>query len=160
MPGKSAAVVDVQFAIDTPGIPPAPEIRAVVRAALEGAGCGEAVELSVRVTGYDEITALNRDYRGRDRPTNVLSFAVEQLAGQPGGEPRILGDIVVCAPVLADEARAQHKALADHWAHILTHGTLHLLGYDHEHEEEAEAMESLESRILAARGIANPYSAR
>lgn len=160
MPRNRSAVIDIQLAAGISGVPSDEQIRESVVAAIAATDRDTAVELSVRVTGRDEIRALNRDYRGRDRPTNVLSFPAELPAGLPGSAPQPLGDIVICAPVLEDEAQAQNKPLADHWAHMLTHGTLHLLGYDHEDETDAEVMESLESRILAERGIADPYSAR
>jgi len=105
------------------------------------------------------MRGLNRDYRGKDKPTNVLSFPAGQVAGLPDAEPVPLGDIVVCADVVSDEAATQEKAPADHWAHMLVHGTLHLLGFDHEDETDAATMEALETRILAAGGVADPYGA-
>ena len=111
-------------------------------------------ELSVRLVGEREGAGLNREYRGVDRPTNVLSF--------PSGLPvldgvALLGDLVFCPAVIAREARDQAKRLQDHWAHLIVHGTLHLLGHDHRDASEANAMEALEIRLLSATGIADPY---
>jgi probable rRNA maturation factor len=97
-------------------------------------------------------------YRDKDRPTNVLSFPAGDIVGLPDDAPHLLGDVVVCAGVVAGEAAEQGKRLEDHWAHMLVHGTLHLLGHDHGDEREAEAMEALEARILAAGDIKDPYS--
>jgi probable rRNA maturation factor len=108
--------------------------------------------LGIRVVGSRESRALNGRWRGRDAPTNVLSFpAAAELRG------RELGDVVVCAPVVAREARRQGKRLAAHWAHMVVHGTLHLLGYDHLHAADAERMEGRERVLLARLGIADPY---
>ncbi|MDX1517972.1 MAG: rRNA maturation RNase YbeY [Woeseiaceae bacterium] len=151
------ARVDVQVAATGDGIPDTATIRRWVRRALAEAGAAGEPEVSVRVVDKAEMQSLNRQYRDRDRPTNVLSFPAGPLAGLPAGEAGPLGDIVVCAAVVADEATEQHKPLAEHWAHMLVHGTLHLLGYDHEGTDEAEEMESLEARILELSGISNPY---
>ncbi len=123
-----------------------------VSAALSGR-CSEA-ELSLRIVDATEITELNRHYRGGDYATNVLSFPAdlpEEL------DLPHLGDIVVCAEVVAREAGEQHKPLAAHWAHMLVHGTLHLLGHDHIDDTEADEMEALERTILAGLGYPDPY---
>ena len=112
-------------------------------------------ELSVRIVDLDEGRALNARWRDRDRPTNVLSFPADLPAEL--GIP-LLGDLVICAPVVVREAAEQGKAEADHWAHLVVHGVLHLLGHDHEIEAEAEAMEALERRVLAGLGIGDPYA--
>ncbi|MBL0164373.1 MAG: rRNA maturation RNase YbeY [Xanthomonadales bacterium] len=114
-------------------------------------------ELSIRLADADEGHSLNRQYRQRDYPTNVLSFPVELPAGV---KLPLLGDLVICAPVVAREAHEQGKSLRDHHAHMTVHGTLHLLGYDHENDDDATRMESLERKILAALGIADPYVQR
>ena len=134
-------------------------IRAWVTRALEAAAATPGVEVSVRIVAEDEMRALNRDYRDKDKPTNVLSFPAGQVTGLPEAEPMPIGDIVVCADVVSNEAAEQGKAPPDHWAHMLVHGTLHLLGFDHEADAEAAAMETLESRILAEQGVADPYGA-
>ncbi|MCA1748268.1 MAG: rRNA maturation RNase YbeY [Parasphingopyxis sp.] len=122
-----------------------------------------AVEISIRLTDDDEVHTLNRQYRDKDRPTNVLSFPMVQpdmldgLANSDDGEV-LLGDLVLAAGVCRSEAEEKGIALADHAAHLLVHGVLHLLGYDHERgEADAEAMEALECEALAAMGIADPY---
>ncbi len=109
-------------------------------------------ELGIRVVGSRESRALNERWRGRPRPTNVLSFpAAPALRGKQ------LGDLVVCAPVVAREAREQGKAIRAHWAHMIVHGTLHLLGFDHERAADAKRMEGRERKLLARLGIADPY---
>jgi probable rRNA maturation factor len=140
----------VQYAARAEGLPGRPAIRGWVKAALAGGG-RRGGEVTVRFVGADESRALNRAYRGRDAPTNVLSFAYET-------EPRIEGDLVVCVPVLVREAGEQRKSLEAHCAHLIVHGMLHLLGYDHETgEEDARRMEGLERDILASLGFGDPY---
>jgi len=117
-------------------------------------------ELGIRVVDMDEGHALNKRYRNRDKATNVLSFSPNRVPELPGDEPLPLGDLVLGAPVVEREARQQGKDLAEHWAHLLVHGTLHLLGYDHATAAEAASMEALEVAILADGGIANPYTDR
>ena len=134
-------------------------IRTWVSRALEAAGASPHAEISVRVVDAKEMRVLNRDYRNKEKPTNVLSFPAGPVAGLPDAEPVPIGDIVVCAEVVGAEAAAQSKPLQDHWAHILVHGTLHLLGFDHIENDEAAAMEGLEIRILGAYGVADPYGA-
>lgn len=162
MAARSAAevTVDVQIAVDDAGVPSRTAMAGWVRSALDAAGHDGASEVSVRVVGDAEMQELNRAYRGKDRPTNVLSFPAGDHATPPGEEVTVLGDIVICAAVVHAEAEAQAKAAAAHWAHMLVHGTLHLLGYDHEEAPEAAVMEGLETRILAAAGVADPYGAQ
>lgn len=114
----------------------------------------EGGELTIRIVDEEESRALNRDYRGRDRPTNVLSFPLD---APPGVPLRILGDLVICAPVVAREAREQGKPEEAHWAHLVVHGVLHLRGHDHQRPEEARRMEAEEVRILAELGFGDPY---
>ena len=150
--------VDVNVDCHARSIPPAATIKAWVEAALAAAGLGErALEIAVRVVDEDTIRVLNRDYRGKDEATNVLSFPAGELHGLPAAASRPFGDIVVCASIVDTEARAERKAVANHWAHMLVHGTLHLAGFDHVNDEDAARMESLEVRILARKGIADPY---
>jgi len=110
--------------------------------------------ITIRLVDRAESQALNRQFRGNDRPTNVLSFPGEL---PPEIEPDYLGDIVICTPLVEDEARGQNKPPLAHWAHMLVHGVLHLKGYDHIDNDEAEEMEALECRILASMGFVNPY---
>jgi len=146
--------LDVQYAIvDDDGEPPSPElIRTWVEAALNDQR--DVAELTVRIVAAEEIQELNRNYRHKDKPTNVLSFPFEKIDGI---ELPLLGDIVICAAVVAREAQQQHKPLLNHWAHMVVHGVLHLLGYDHIDEVEAEEMETLEIKVLQGLGINNPY---
>lgn len=111
-------------------------------------------EVTVRMVDIEESQALNRDYRGQDKPTNVLSFP---FAAPPGIELPLLGDLVVCRQVVEQEASAQRKPLMDHWAHMIIHGCLHLLGFDHIKDDEAQIMEAKEVVLLAQLGINNPY---
>lgn len=113
-------------------------------------------DIAIRLVETAEIQQLNRDYRQQDKPTNVLSFPFDMPAGVAGLAP-ILGDLAICAAVVAREAAEQHKPLPAHWAHMVVHGTLHLLGYDHIDDAEAETMEALEIAILAQLGFDNPY---
>ncbi|CAG1011900.1 Endoribonuclease YbeY [Burkholderiaceae bacterium] len=116
-----------------------------IRAALEA-----PAEITVRVVDAEEARALNSEYRGRDYATNVLTFDYSH-------EPLVVADLIICAPVVADEARDQKLALEAHYAHLLVHGTLHAQGYDHEAEDDAETMEARESAIVMALGFADPY---
>ena len=144
--------VEVQLATRAAGVPPAAELRRWADAALQRPS--EFAELVVRVVGRREGAQLNERYRGRPGATNVLSFPFE---APPGMESRCLGDVVICAPVVQREARAQGKAQEAHWAHMVVHGVLHLRGYDHRTESEAGEMERLETEILAGLGYGNPY---
>lgn len=112
-------------------------------------------ELAVRVVGLEESRRLNARYRGRDRPTNVLSFAVAGAALPAGARP--LGDLVICPRIVQDEARRQRKTVRAHWAHLIVHGALHLIGYDHERPGEARRMERREIAVLKRLGFGNPY---
>ena len=159
MSRDSAPAVDVQIACSSNDIPPTSEIEAWVARALRASGEAFAAqaELSVRVVDTREMQDLNREYRQQDKPTNVLSFPGGPVAGLPAGAATILGDVVVCADVVSREAAEQRKPLADHWAHMLVHGTLHLLGYDHGNASQAAEMEGLETRILEQYGLRDPY---
>jgi len=116
-----------------------------IRAALEG-----PAEITVRIVDADEGRMLNRDYRGRDYATNVLTFDY-------GREPVVSADLILCAPVVADEAKQQRLTLEAHYAHLLVHGTLHAQGYDHEADDDAQRMETRESEIVSGLGFADPY---
>ncbi len=145
--------LDLQIALDMPGLPAESEFQRWAKAALTGANYPKDAELTIRIVNEAESTALNESYRHKQGPTNVLSFPSE---APPEIESHLLGDIVICAPVVLREAIAQEKSPAAHWAHLVAHGVLHLLGYDHD-EAQAEAMESLEIRILAGLGYSDPY---
>lgn len=145
--------VDIQSDCSEP-VPDEDDIRSWITAALAGRAPGEEMEVSVRLVGEAEMSQLNRTYRGKDGPTNVLSFPCDLPAEL---ELPLLGDIVICAPVVLKEAREQDKDLSAHWAHMAVHGTLHLLGYDHIEEEDALLMEGLESRILNSLDYPCPY---
>ncbi len=148
--------VSVTYALPRTGLPAAVSFRRWVGAALEGR-IREA-DLAIRIVGTKEGRALNRHYRGKDSATNVLSFPAEMPDGLPEDmKMPLLGDIVLCAPVIAKEAREQKKQLVSHYAHMTVHGALHLLGWDHNDDREAECMERLEREILAEMGIADPY---
>jgi probable rRNA maturation factor len=125
---------------------PRHRVQRWLRASLE-----RPAELTVRVVGLEEGRALNRDYRGQDHATNVLTFAYRH-------EPVVLADLVLCAPVLADEARTQGIDLAAHYAHLLLHGALHAQGHDHERPVEARRMQQLESRLMRSLGFGDPYA--
>jgi probable rRNA maturation factor len=147
--------VAVGYAVPRKGVPAAVSFRRWAAAALEGR-IREA-DLAIRIVGSREGRALNRHYRGRDYATNVLSFPADLPEGLPEGvRMPLLGDLVICAPVVAREAKEQGKPLAAHYAHLTVHGVLHLLGWDHGDDVEAEAMEQLERSILAGLGVADP----
>ncbi|WP_298634976.1 rRNA maturation RNase YbeY [uncultured Umboniibacter sp.] len=111
-------------------------------------------EVSIRIVDRVESQTLNCQYRGKNKPTNVLSFPTDFPAGV---ELPLLGDLVICQPVVAEEAAEQHKLLSAHWAHLTIHGTLHLLGYDHLEDAEANLMEAMETKILTTMGYPPPY---
>ena len=148
--------VGVSYALPRKGLPAAVSFRRWVAAAL--AGRIREADLAIRIVGTREGRALNRHYRGKDYATNVLSFPAELPEGLPEGvRLPLLGDLVICAPVVAREAREQRKPLAAHYAHLTVHGALHLLGWDHEDPREADCMEQLEREILAGLGLPDPY---
>lgn len=135
--------------------------RRAVHAALAAEPPSGDVEVNVVLADNRAVRRLNRDWRGQDKPTNVLSFPAHNGADDgpqlPAGVPAPLGDVVVACGVAAEEAAAQRKSLGAHLAHLVVHGVLHLLGHDHEADAEADRMEALEARILRRLGIANPY---
>lgn len=147
--------IDVENASSGDNVPGPMQFQGWLTPALRDRG---GASLSIRIVDEAEMQALNARYRGKDKPTNVLSFPAdlpEALKGQISPEP--LGDIVLCAAVIRDEASEQGKPAEDHWAHLAIHGLLHLFGHDHQDDDEAQAMEALEIRFLSELGIADPY---
>jgi len=136
----------VQYAVKARNVPSRAQLRRWARAALE-----RDARVTLRIVGQVEAQALNRNFRGKNRATNVLSFVMQE-------PPPLQGDLALCAPVIAREALAQGKSLAAHYAHLVVHGVLHLQGYDHETGRAARAMEQREARILNRLGYPNPYS--
>lgn len=147
--------VDLQIVCEADNLPSDASFEAWIEAVLQHLNCSTETELTVRIVDAEEGLALNHQYRGKAYATNVLSFPFEAPVPLP---VNLLGDLVICAAVVADEAKAQNKSLVAHWAHMVVHGTLHLLGYDHIENDEAEHMEQLEKDILAALGYADPYA--
>ncbi len=148
--------VAVGYALPRAGIPAAASFRKWVSAAL--AGRIREADLAIRIVDCEEGRALNRHYRGKDYATNVLSFPAELPEGLPKGvKLPLLGDLVICAPVVAREANEQGKPRNAHYAHLTVHGCLHLLGLDHIDPREAVAMEQLERDILVGLGLPDPY---
>jgi probable rRNA maturation factor len=150
---EQGLALEVQQVSDMRDVPGEADLRAWALAALDGHG--EAAELLIRIVDAAESRELNARYRHQDKPTNVLSFPFE---APPGIETGLLGDLVICAPVVAREAREQGKPAAHHWAHMVVHGVLHLRGYDHADDRQAQEMEALEARILEGFGIDDPYA--
>jgi len=144
--------VDLQLAFDSDDLPKLQQFEQWAQAALDEVE--EECELSIRIVDEAESAELNGTYRGKDKPTNVLSFPFESPIPM---EPRLLGDLIICVPVVEKEAVEQQKNVINHWAHLVVHGCLHLLGYDHIEDDEAEKMEALEVSILESLNIANPY---
>lgn len=144
--------IELQTVYEAPGLPSQAQLQSWVDAAL--AHIDDETEIVIRIVDEAESQALNEQYRHKQGPTNILSFPVDVPEGI---ELDLLGDLVVCSPIIAKEADEQHKPLHDHWAHIIIHGVLHLLGYDHIDDREAEEMEALEIALLEKLHIANPY---
>lgn len=141
---RLALSLTVQYAVTTTDLPTRAQVRRWAKAALT---CD--AEITVRFVDRDEGRMLNRDYRGKDDATNVLSF---MYASAP-----VTGDLVICAPVVVREAQHQHKTLEAHYAHLVVHGMLHLQGFDHENETDAQVMEARETEIVSRLGYPNPY---
>jgi probable rRNA maturation factor len=154
-------VVDLQTELPAAGLPSAQDVQLWAETAARMAG-GARGEIAIRIVDEDESQSLNREYRGKDKPTNVLSFPFELPDELPEAlrdeiGDGIIGDIAICAPVVEREAVEQGKTAQAHWAHMVVHGVLHLLGHDHVDDEGADIMEALEIRILGSLGFANPY---
>lgn len=146
-------IIDLQIACEQEsGLPTAQQIEQWATAAIQPQS--NEVEMTVRIVDEAESHELNLNYRGKDRPTNVLSFPFEC---PDEVELPLLGDLVICRQVVEREAQEQDKPVMAHWAHMVVHGSLHLLGYDHIEDDEAEEMESLETQIMTELGFADPY---
>ena len=146
-------IIDLQIACEQEtGLPTAEQIEQWATAAIQSQS--NEVEMTVRIVDEAESHELNLNYRGKDRPTNVLSFPFEC---PDEVELPLLGDLVICRQVVEREAQEQDKPVMAHWAHMVVHGSLHLLGYDHIEDDEAEEMESLETQIMTGLGFADPY---
>lgn len=152
-------MIDLQNMTDSEQIPSAEDFESWVRTALELEGSQlEQPELTIRVVSAEESQQLNHDYRDKDKPTNILSFPFEAPEMLPKDAlAELLGDLVICETVMKAEALQQNKLESSHWAHLVVHGVLHLLGHDHMEPEQADAMESLEIAILKKLGIDDPY---
>lgn len=150
----STATIDLQLATEHEKCPTLSQLSKWVDATLAATEAIPTSELTIRIVDIEESHSLNHQYRGFDKPTNVLSFPFD---APPGIELNLLGDLVICAPIVEKEAKEQGKSQIAHWAHLVTHGTLHLLGYDHIEDDEAEVMEALETAILNSLGYPDPY---
>lgn len=144
--------LDLQIVVDNANIPSQTEFESWVRTAIGQTMSN--VELTIRLVDIAESQQLNLTYRGKDKPTNVLSFPFE---APPEIELPLLGDLVICVDVVEQEAIEQNKPLNAHWAHMVIHGCLHLLGYDHIIDQEADEMESLETQLVEGLGFTDPY---
>ncbi|ALZ76190.1 rRNA maturation RNase YbeY [Rheinheimera sp. F8] len=147
-----AIILDLQQASTATDLPTEAELQRVLEAAITPFQAD--AEVTIRIVDETESQQLNFDYREKDKPTNVLSFPFQC---PPGIELPLLGDLVICAQVVAREAQEQQKTLQAHWAHMVVHGSLHLLGFDHINDADAEEMEAEEIQILQELGFANPY---
>lgn len=147
--------LDLQLAVeDENGLPSFEDVQRWLSNTVEK--FQTQAEITVRIVDEEESHQLNHEYRGKDKPTNVLSFPFE---APPGIEIDLLGDLIICRQVVEREAKEQGKPLMAHWAHMVVHGSLHLLGYDHIEDDEAEEMESLETEIMQSMGFEDPYIA-
>lgn len=144
--------IDIQMASSSEDVPDEDSMQRWVSAALRSER--DTAELSVRIVDEQESAALNQQYRGKTGPTNVLSFPFDAVTPEP---LPILGDLVICAPVVLREAQQQQKTPEAHWAHMTVHGVLHLLGYDHVGDKDADVMETLETQIMRALNFPAPY---
>lgn len=151
-------LLDVQLADELEDyqawLPAEEQLQLWASAALSGRTDFAEPELTIRLVAEEESQELNSEYRGKDKPTNVLSFPFE---APPQVPIELLGDLIICAQVVQQESEEQRKAAEAHWAHMVVHGCLHLLGYDHIKDDEAEVMEDLERQIMAGLGFPDPY---
>lgn len=166
-------LIDLQINSENDNLPTSGDFLTWAKAVFAESGKDDNVELTIRLTDNDEVQQLNRDYRGKDKPTNILSFPFEAMNIDPtllqaelqtayAGDAAqldtpLIGDLIIAVSVMESEATEQGKSLHNHYAHITIHGILHLLGYDHIEDDEAEIMEAIEIKVLEKLGIANPY---
>lgn len=144
--------LSVQYAVEGINLPTRQQFRRWIKMALQ-----RDVQIVLRIVDEIEGRALNKKFRGKDYATNVLTFAYADTDQLPNNTDLLYGDIVICTPVVEQEAREQHKDLRAHYAHLVIHATLHLQGYDHENEQDATVMEALETKLLAKLGYVDPY---
>lgn len=150
-------VIDLQVACSADNLPSVEQFQLWIDSTLSSLAEGKSqkiFELTVRLAEIEESQQLNHEYRGKNKPTNVLSFPFEVPEGI---ELNLLGDLIICSDIVKQEANEQNKAIIDHWAHLVIHGCLHLVGFDHISDDEAEEMEAIEISILANLGVNNPY---
>lgn len=164
--GESRSVsVDFQVACEVDSIPMKAEVHAWLEQAFQAGArnTSRQCEVAVRIVGKAESRKLNKQFRQQDEATNVLAFPAgspDGMTGLPEDEIRALGDLVICGPLVEAEAEEQGKSPASHWGHLLVHGMLHLLGYDHQTSSQAAEMETMEKQLLADRGFEDPYRVR
>ena len=154
MKQKMNAIIDLQQVSKETNCPSQQHCEQVILEVLNALNITDPKECTIRIVDADESEDLNRQYRGKGAPTNVLSFPFQSPIEI---EVELMGDLVICAPVVIEEATQQHKELQAHWAHMMVHGCLHLLGFDHENDHDAEKMELLERQIMSNLGYADPY---
>ncbi len=151
-------LIDLQIAVEDQDIPASENFELWVTNTLKKTGVGRDAELAIRIVTAEEIQQLNLQFRRKDKATNVLSFPFDLPVGIPEEEAvNYLGDLAICAEVVQTESKQQDKPLINHWAHMVIHGTLHLLGYDHIDDQDAEIMEDLERQVLQELSIPDPY---
>jgi len=148
------AIVDLQLAIEDLEVPEQRQCEQIISQMLSVLALTESKECTIRIVGIKESAALNKQYRNKEGATNVLSFPFDSPVEM---DIDLLGDLVICAPLVISEAKQQGKSAELHWAHLIVHGCLHLLGYEHQLETEAEQMEELERLILGKMGHTDPY---
>ena len=148
------AIVDLQIADENSSCPSQKQCEQVLQMVLDTLGITESKECTIRVVGEKESAELNEQYRGKEGATNVLSFRFDSPIDI---EVDLLGDLIICSPIVVEQAKAQHKSEAMHWHHLIVHGCLHLLGYDHLDDADSDKMEALECEIMMKLGYSDPY---
>ena len=155
---KMTVVVDLQLSDNNLNSPTQIECEKIVQSVMDALKINDSKECTIRVVGREESATLNEQYRNKEGATNVLSFAFESPVDiNLQMEIDLLGDLVICAPLVADQASEQNKTIEMHWTHLIVHGILHLLGYDHLNEVDSDVMETLECKIMSNLGYPDPY---